>query len=297
MSGRLAIVAAFVLWSTTAVFVRASGLPFANFVVLANFFGIALLLCSVPRILDRLRALPFASIVALSFFSAANVWSSLACFRLTSIGNYMIPHYAAPVLVAVFAPLVLGEKPSPRVWEALAISLAGLVAVGWQGLRLGTAADVKGLALAFLSAIAYAVCILLSRKLRRDGADPYAVTIGGALVLPLAVLPLVDWSAFAWRPVAIAFGAGACHLSAASSLYLLGLSAVPAATAGIIGYFEVLFGILWGRVIYAEPVTASTLAGAACIAIAGWLVLYERQLDDGEKNFLKTAVLESIEKP
>ncbi|MEK8023259.1 MAG: DMT family transporter [Candidatus Hydrogenedentota bacterium] len=276
MKSHSLIFLAFLLWSTTPVFVRESGLPLANFVVCANAFGILLLCLFVPRMARRLRQLPPGKIALLGLFVAVNVWSSIEAFALTSISNFMILHYAAPVIVAVAAPFLLGEKPSARTWEALAVSMVGLLAVGGQGLRLGSENDLRGLGLALLSAFAYAVCIMLSRRLAREGADSFAVAVGSSLVLPLVVLPMVDWSAYTTRSATIACGAGAFHLSIASTIYLVGLAGVSAATAGILGYFEILFGIAWGSIIYGEPVTAWTFLGAVCIVVAGWLVLGEK---------------------
>lgn len=274
MVPRLQILLAFLLWSTTGPFVRAAELPVANFITAANAVGLAFLLAFFPRrIASGLVGLPRGPMARLAVAGAVNVWSSYIAFSYTSVANVIIFHYAAPVLVAAAAPFLLGEKPEARTWEALALSLAGLLASAWQDVAVGGGRDLVGIALSLVSALGYAVAILESRTVSRAGCDPFATVLVQGGFLSLVSLPLVAWDHWPMTGTLLAGTAGFLHLGVAAALYLVGLARVPAASGAVLGYSEIVFGMAWGLWLFAEPVTAWKVAGASAIMGGGWLIV------------------------
>lgn len=278
MRSRLLIVAAYLLWSTTGIFVRESGLPVPNFVVMGNLVGIALLFIVAPRRLADFRKLPAKPLLAFGLFGAVNVWSSFEAFRLTSLGGVMILHYTAPVIVAAVAPLVIRERPSSRTWEALGLSMLGLIAVASEDLGPLSDDDFLGLSLALLSGFAYAGVILCGRAMARARVDPVGITIVQSMFLPILAMPLVDLGAYTAHGLSFAAAAGVLHLTLAAILCFRGMRETPAATTATIGYLEILFALFWGLLLYGEPISIQKVIGAALIIASGILVLRDRNL-------------------
>src|SRR5690606_34625317 len=95
----------------------------------------------------------------------------LAIDRLP-VGIAILLEFTGPVLVAVWARLVLREEVRPLVWTALGLSLAGLALVAqvWQDTRL----DTLGLLAGFGGAACLATFLLLGRH-TGGSHDPVAV--------------------------------------------------------------------------------------------------------------------------
>ncbi len=267
------VLISFFLWSTTGPLLRASDLPVATFVTIANGFGVAVLLAIYGRrILPLAKKLPPGRTVLYIAGGAVNVIASFAAYRLTTIGNVLVPHYIAPLLVAVVSPALLGEKPSARSVEALAASLMGLALFAGRDMTLGSPDDVAGLALAGFSAVGYAVVILLTRDLSRAGTDPVLLSVVASGALGVGTAFFFEPSVCTTDGVAVAVVAAILHLAIAAPLYVHSLRHVRAATAGVIGYSEVVFGVLWGAFLYGERLTYLQGFGLAIIIASGcWL--------------------------
>lgn len=270
---RLLIALAFLLWSTTGIFVRKSGLSVPNFIFAANVMGIAVLFFISPRRLSDFRKLPLKPLLGMSIMGAVNVWASFEAFHHTSLGNVMIPHYVAPVLVALLAPLTLKERPSARTWEALVLSILGLCAVAYEEIGISAAEDLYGIALGTLSGIAYAVVILCGREVARAGADSVTVTLFQSAVLPLVVLPFITVGEYTSQGLLLSFVAGLLHLVFAAVIYLQGLRKTSASTTATIGYLEILFAMMWGALFYSELISWSKIAGALLIVTGGIIAI------------------------
>jgi drug/metabolite transporter (DMT)-like permease len=274
---RFILLLSFLLWSTGGPLLREARMPLANYVAAANLVGVGFLLILFwRRIRGGVAGLPRVRTWALCVVSAANVLTAAAAVFHTKIGNVIILHYIAPVLVALFSPMVLGEKPGGRAWSALGVSLIGLALFGSEEVDFTGRTEMTGVILAFVSAFAYATVILLIRGDATRGADPIALTVLQSTFLWVCVLPFMDANAFHLRGVAIASLAGVLHLSLAAVLYVTALRHIPAAVASILGYSEIVFALIWGAVLYGEEVTVVKAAAAALIAIAGFIALKAR---------------------
>lgn len=271
---RLLLLLSFLLWSTGGPLLREAGLSLPNFVAVANFVGIGILLVFFGRrVLSGIQGLPRGRTWALCIVSALNVLTAAYAVLLTKIGNVIILHYTAPVIVALLAPVVLGEKPGGRAWAALALSLVGLMLFGREEISISHGDEIKGLIFAFCSAFAYATVILLVRGDATRGADPIALTVLQSVFLWVVVLPFIEPGNFTRHGVEIASLAGFLHLSCAATIFVAALRHIPAATASILGYVEIVFALGWGAFLYGEPVTPSKALAAVLIAVAGYVAL------------------------
>src|SRR6476469_3570594 len=112
----------------------------------------------------------------------------VAIHRL-EIGVALLIQYVAPVLIALWARLVLKESVRRRVWAALILSLGGLSFV--VDLWSGVARDGLGVLAALASAVTFALYILLAESAvtRRDPVSLLALGFAFAALFWAVVQP------------------------------------------------------------------------------------------------------------
>ncbi len=176
-----------------------------------------------------------------------------------------------PLILAVLAPWVVGEKPSASVWLAIGTGLAGIILIldpslGW------TAAAWASVGAATASAIAH----LLVRKLNRTDDPETIVTnffvmtallssmwMGNAFVMP---------DRFEWLLlVGVAFFStiGQYLMTLA---YRMDYAPVVAAAS----YSSIVFSILYGYLFWNEVPPASAWAGGSLIVAGSFILLRSR---------------------
>lgn len=181
---------------------------------------------------------------------------------------------AGPVLIAVGARLIMGERLGRGGSAAVTGALAGLAVL----VLGGDAATVRpaGVALALLSAAGYATITLLTRWLGRDGGatdslatSAWAFGIGAVGLLPMAVAEgLVPHTAQPVQVVTLLVYVAAVPTALAYALYFAGAAAVRAATVSVIMLLEPVSAALIAVVVLRERLTAATVLGTLLLLVA-----------------------------
>lgn len=195
--------------------------------------------------------------------------------------------YTAPLLIAVLAALLLGNRIGPRRWFAVIIGFVGVLAI----LRPGTDAFSWFTLLPLLGAAFYALAMILTRSKCVD-EDPLALALALNLSLmvaglvasvALAVLRLTDeqasvypfilgqWSGMGLREWAIMALLGiliAVYSACVARAYQVASPTIVAT----FDYAYLVFAALWGFVIFSEVPDMATAVGMILIAGAGLLV-------------------------
>ncbi len=107
-------------------------------------------------------------LLALALTTTANDLTYFWAFRLTSVANASVAHQLVSVFLLFLAPLFLGEKTKKNEWVALVIALVGVFILFGPGLAIGSK-DIAGIALGILSALFYALFILIYRYMPAQG--------------------------------------------------------------------------------------------------------------------------------
>lgn len=192
---------------------------------------------------------------------------AIFAIQTTSVANAVFLFAAAPLITALLARVVLGERVRPETWGAIALALVGIFLMVRHGLS-GRAlmGNVAGLT----SAAGFAVFTVSLRWRAVEDTLPsvligslMALTVGlvaaVALAQPLAVpAPDIGWAVF--------MGAGL--LTGGMVLYTLGSRVLPAAELALLAGIEVVLAPVWVWLLLGETADANTLLGGSFILAA-----------------------------
>jgi drug/metabolite transporter (DMT)-like permease len=180
-------------------------------------------------------------------------------------------YYLSPIIAALLAGPMLGERIQPASWLAAGLGFAGV---------LVTVAPVQSPLPALLpaglgigAAVFWALsAILYRRNVRATGTVELLVTSNisfGAL----SFVPMVaSWRGFGLRQ-GVLLGAVALAGLAAHYFYIYGVRRVSVAVAGPIGFFSLIWSALLAYLVWGELPQARFLLGGTLILLAGLLVL------------------------
>ena len=177
--------------------------------------------------------------------------------------------FIAPVLTALFGVGLLGERLDWRIGVALAAGFAGMLLivggkVGGGGLDREAAI---GAAAVFISAVGYALNIVVLRH--RATRDPLSQIVlfqnlGPALLLALPVL-------WVWTPLtlndALLFALLGTLGVTAHTMLAHAFARIEATRLAPVGYVTLVWGVLFGLLLFAEVPGLTTRAGAALIVL------------------------------
>lgn len=180
----------------------------------------------------------------------------------------------SPVVIALLAIAVLGERPTKTILIALVLATVG------AGLLVGPAGNdatrdmAGGVILALGASFSYSAYAIAAKRLVATW-QPLAImaiafSFGALLLLP--ALPLLspgglmlDYPAQGWL---LLLYLGAITTGAAYTCYILGLRHTPATIAGIAGLLEPLTAAILARFLFNEALGPTALLGAALLLVA-----------------------------
>ena len=272
------IAAAFVVWSTWSLFIRELGMPgwWITFYVGGASLAVS---CAGVLVFEGRKgfrtAMPRAALAFLGIATLATNVLFFSAFQLTTVANAIFSHYMAPVLVAVFAPIVVGEPRLRTAPFAIALSLAGMAfLVPSLGFEF-TGTHLLGLLCGFASAGTYAAIVILCRRHTHSLSGlAYVFYVNIFIVLGLA-----PWAATApmptlaqWRLIVVL---GIVHATFIPALFFRALRWASAQLSSILGYIEPLSAVALAAVFLGEIPEAKALLGGVLILFAGFLAVRE----------------------
>ncbi|MGW8062982.1 DMT family transporter [Streptomyces ziwulingensis] len=205
---------------------------------------------------------------------------------------------AGPVLIALGARLVLGERLGRGGAAAVAGALAGLAVLVLGGGGGGTTVRLPGVLLALLSAAGYSAMTLLTRWWGRGGgADAASTSVGAFAVTSLCLLPfalaegLVPYTAEPARLLWLLVYVAAVPTALAYGLYFAGAAVVRSATVSVIMLLEPVGAAALAVLLLGERLTAATLAGTLLMlgSVAGLAVAEARAAKEARRTRTRPA--------
>jgi drug/metabolite transporter (DMT)-like permease len=275
------------IWSSTWVAIKVgledtppllgAGVRFAlagvGLLVLARLWGRPL---RTDRVLAGvLGVLPFAGTYGLIYWGEQYVPSGLAAVLFGVL----------PIYVALIASVALRDEPlRARVLAGVALALGGLGLAFSESVALGDSRYAVVAALACMVAPLGPAIGNVTTKRRGRGVDAlvlngWAAVIGGALLLAVSAVS-EDWGAAAWTVGALGSIAYLAAIGTAVAFVTLTrlLLELPAVTISFIALLLPFGALVFGAVVYDEPLTAAELAGAALVAAGIFVAQWPRDL-------------------
>jgi drug/metabolite transporter (DMT)-like permease len=279
--GSLLVAVAAMGWGTWPFFLRhaekASAVPPALEAV-ASLGALTLLAaCLVPR--DRVkvkaRARDWAGIGVLAVCDALNVVFFFAAYQRTSVAIAVLTHYLTPTLVALAAPLALGEAWRGRTLAAVLVSTFGLVLLLAPWSVAARPGDLTGALLGVASALCYATNVLVAKRLVPVFSGSEMACYHGLLAVPLLLflVPADAWGALS-SDATLWLGAGALVPGAICGLFFVwGLRRIPASRASNLTLFEPFVATVGASVALHEPLGVASAMGGGLILVGAALAV------------------------
>ena len=207
-------------------------------------------------------------------YGISNVCFTLAVFN-TSTANLVFILAFNPMIAAILAWALIGERPAVVTWVALAITMAGVALIVGEGLNAGGG---FGIAMSLACAATLALAITLTRKSGKNLSLSPALggLMGGLLAIPFVYL----YSSWPVMPQWLALDA-LLILPLASFTLALAPRYLPAPQSAMFYLIETALAPIWVWMIFTEVPSRGTVAGGALILVAilghSWWQLRRRQ--------------------
>lgn len=271
VQGALLVMLAGLVLSLGVVTIRGASSSDAWQYLFWRAIGLTLAAAALARFRDRRS--PLLGVLRMSkagwstaLFMTVSQVTFISAIKLTTVAETFILCALAPLLAAIAAWPLYGERITAPVLMAIALALAGVVVMSGGAVA---ATWSTGRLLAVLSAIAFAGYTLSVRRAAGEDLSASLVAVGAltaatsAVALLLAGLPLVPASG----DVALALAHGALILSLGLYLFARGATVLSGVTVTLLAQTETVLAPLWGMLLFAEPLSlAQALGGLMVIA-------------------------------
>jgi drug/metabolite transporter (DMT)-like permease len=263
--GRLLLVAAAVLWSTSGLFVKSPPLQALEehdrALVIACFRALIAGTCLVPFVDWKRARWTLKMLPMVVSFAAMNFLFIAALTRGTAAAAIFL-QYTGTGWAFLFGAMFLKEPVTRANLAALVFGFAGIACIvggQWHGEQF------VGTLLALGSGLAYGGVIAALRALNRE--DSAWLVVLNQLVSAAVLVPwIASRGLLPTGPQWLVIGAlGAFQMALPYVLFARGLATVPAQEAGLITLLEAILNPFWVWLFWGEQVVPSTWAGGGLI--------------------------------
>lgn len=220
-------------------------------------------------------------IVLFAVFDILNVFFYFQAFVNTTISNAVLTHYTMPIFVAILAPFLLKEYVNKKTLIGLIVGIIGIFFIT-SGNFSFQSGEFVGILYGIGSGLMYALVVILIRYLSRYisvySMRIYQTLIGSVLLLPF----MIKYSSFPNMQLNLSLVSLILFYSIligviAVLLHWSGIKRVTSHTAGVLGYFESLFAILFAFLFFREIPQISTIIGGTLIIYSGYLIIRRKE--------------------
>ena len=275
------------LWGFWPLFLRPAGLSGVQNALLA----MATMALPAPFLLRR-EALKdrraTRALVLMGVADAINLALVFAAVKRGPVAIAILTHYLAPLLVALTATWVLGERRSLRALIGAPLTLLGLALLIWK-----PGEDFSGwtAVLGGASALFFAITIFCAKEAARAWS-PLGVTSVHAAVSALTLLLLFRQSALPplELPILWVVAGGLISGILGNILFNRGLRRIPTAATSALTYLEPLTATVLGWIFFRESLGPWGLFGGALVLAVGvWVAMEPRTLDSPSPSISGTS--------
>lgn len=175
--------------------------------------------------------------------------------------------FVTPLLVALLAGPLLGERVDARTWSATLAGFAGVLLIARPGGSLAGA----GIAYALGAALCYALYQIMTRHLATSETPLrllFTSALGGTLAMSFA--PLTEWQGH-WPDArqALLIASLGLYGGVGHFLFIRAFREAPASTLSPLLYVQLLWATAFGWLVFADLPDALSLLGMLVIGASG----------------------------
>ncbi|MGE0799658.1 MAG: DMT family transporter [Lautropia sp.] len=201
------------------------------------------------------------------------MWAAMfTCFMialsLTTVAKTLVLIALAPLLTALLAWAVLGERIAARTWFAIVVAGLGIVWMVQDGITGGDGdSALWGMLIAAGVPVASAIN-LVNMKRQQTRVDLVPAVLIGGLISCLAMLPFAFPMQATGRDVLLLSALGVFQLGLPCILMIRAARFLTPQETALLSLLEVVFGPLWAWLGAGERPSEATLWGGALILAA-----------------------------
>ncbi len=187
--------------------------------------------------------------------------SFVIAVQYTTIANVLLLQSLAPFLAGIMGLIFMREHVERRTWIAMAAAIAGVGIMVSN--TLGTA-SFTGSLFAILIAFGFGgatVVLRYNRHVRMTPAACLATLLAGTFALIMGAAP----GSASLQDVGLLALLGTGQLALGMILYTTGARLIPAAESALLANIEVVLGVVWVWIVFAEDPGVRTLIGGSVI--------------------------------
>ena len=177
--------------------------------------------------------------------------------------------YTYPIFISIFAGIFINEKITRNIIFACIIGWIGILIIlnPRQLSNVNVEIEIVSIFIAFIGAICTALAYVTVKKLSFT-EDIYVIIEYFPLVSFITLLPvvLINWVTPNWNELIWIIGIG-LFTQLGQTFLTIGLKNLPASEASIINYLQVLFGSIWGILVFSEIININFLLGASLVLL------------------------------
>lgn len=298
-AGILAAILAALFMGTIGVFSRKTGLNAEVITFFRLFFGAGFLviLLVITRRLRLLLTWPTWPVIINGIMLAGFIIFYIQAMNLTTMANAIMVLYLAPLIAAVFAHFFLGERLNAPSVTLICTALFGFAMMMEFRIDFSSGTNhILGLGFAGLSLACYSSFILINRTISSTihvyTRTFYQLVTGALCMVPMLVGDSPEITAINWLWLV---GAGFFPGFLGILLAVVALEKLPAATFGTLAYFEPIFVVFLGWVLFAEHLNTLQLTGCLAILASGAVKGYLTTRDDrGRRQTNQTSTVPPV---
>ena len=282
--GDLLVTLAMFMFGAYALFLKLlPDIPVISFLFAMQVVGMAAFFIMVarqgfPKTTAKVKWL----LLALAITTTANDLVYFYAFRLTSVANASVAHQLVSIFLLFLAPLFLGERTKKSEWIALAFALPGVFILFGPGINVSASAqDILGITLGVLSALFYALFILIYRSLSKHKeytmsfVNFWRYTLSTVILLPF--LPYFGGFSVIRENAVSLLAFGLLFAVIASGIHNLGIMRTRSLHVSIIGKSEPVIATAYAFLFLGQnPPVSAIIGGILIIGASTWLAMQRK---------------------
>ncbi len=259
---------------TMAKFLTDSLHPFQIVWMRQAGLGLAMVVILAVRGWSILRTRHLGLQIARGILASISAVFFIFALRYVALADAIAISFVAPFLVTVLGAALLGEKVGIRRWSAVAVGFLGALIILRPG--LGVMHPASGLVL--VAATAFAFRQIISRRLGNN--DPTITTVAyTALTSSLLLLVPLPFVWITPGPGLWPIILGVAVLAAlAETMIIRALELAEAVVLAPVHYSLLIWGTMYGWLVFGDLPDRWTWIGAAIIVVTGIYMLHRERL-------------------